>query len=56
MVFAVRYLWEHAEMILMQLLFCCVFAVVFYLYHLPLAAVMYPAAICLLPEIGRAHV
>lgn len=48
MVFAVRYLWEHAEMILMQLLFCCVFAVVFYLYHLPLAAVMYPAAICLL--------
>ena len=46
MVFAVRYLWEHAEMILMQLLFCCVFAVVFYLYHLPLAAVMY--------QIGRA--
>ncbi|MDE6220219.1 MAG: hypothetical protein K2G51_07335 [Lachnospiraceae bacterium] len=26
----------------------CVFAVVFYLYHLPLAAVMYPALICCL--------
>lgn len=46
MMFAVQYLREHAGMLLMQFLFVCVFAVVFYLYHLPLAAVMYPALIC----------
>lgn len=48
MVFVVRYLREHLDVILMQLLFVCVFVVVFYLYHLPLAAVMYPALICFL--------
>ena len=48
MIFAVRYLREHLDVILMELLFVCVFAVVFYLYHLPLAAVMYPAFICFL--------
>ncbi|MDE7416792.1 MAG: sensor histidine kinase [Lachnospiraceae bacterium] len=48
MTFAVRYLREHLDVILMELLFVCVFAVVFYLYHLPLAAVMYPAFICFL--------
>lgn len=48
MAFTVRYLQEHMNAILMQLLFACVFAAFFYLYHLPLAAVMYPAAVCFL--------
>lgn len=48
MAFAVRYLREHLGVLSMQALFAGVFAVVFYLYHLPLAAVMYPSIICLL--------
>lgn len=48
MLFTVRYLREHLDVILMQFLFVCVFAVVFSLYHLPLEAVMYPASICFL--------
>lgn len=48
MMFVIRYLREHLDIILMQLLFSCVFAVVFYLYHLPLEAVMYPVLICFL--------
>lgn len=46
--FTIQYLREHLSVILMQLLFAGVFAVVFYLYHLPLAAVLYPALICFL--------
>ena len=46
MKFIFRYLQEHLDIIFMQMLFICIFAVVFYLYHLPLAAVLYPAFIC----------
>lgn len=46
--FVVRYLRDHLKVILMGLLFAVIFAFVFYLYHLPLAAVLYPAGICLL--------
>ena len=48
MTFACAYLKDHMRILLMQGLFVCIFAVVFYLYHLPLAAVLYPAVICLL--------
>lgn len=48
MKFALQYFREHIDMVFMQILFVCIFAVVFYLYHLPLAAVMYPAFICFL--------
>lgn len=46
MKFILRYLQEHLDIIFMQMLFVCIFAVVFYLYHLPLAAVLYPTFIC----------
>jgi two-component system, OmpR family, sensor histidine kinase BraS/BceS len=48
MTFTLRYLREHFKTILMNLLFVSIFAVVFYLYHLPLAAVLYPTFICFL--------
>ncbi|MCH5344918.1 MAG: sensor histidine kinase [Acetatifactor sp.] len=48
MKFTFCYLREHLNIAFMQMLFVCVFAVVFYLYHLPLAAVLYPAFICFL--------
>lgn len=48
MSYALRYLREHLKLIFIQGLFVCIFAVVFYLYHLPLAAVLYPAVICFL--------
>ncbi len=48
MTFALRYLREHCGVILVELLFAGIFAAVFYLYHLPLAAVLYPAGICML--------
>lgn len=48
MSYAFQYLKEHLKLIFMQGLFVCVFAVVFYFYHLPLAAVLYPTAICFL--------
>lgn len=48
MSFTLQYLREHRDIFFMQLLFVCVFAVIFYLYHLPLAAVLYPAFICFL--------
>ena len=46
MKFILRYLHEHLDVVFMQMLFVCIFAFVFYLYHLPLAAVLYPAFIC----------
>lgn len=48
MSFLGRYLWEHAGVIALQLVFVGIFAGVFRLYHLPLAAVLYPAGLCLL--------
>lgn len=48
MTFPLQYLREHLNIILMQLLFVCIFAVIFCLYHLPLAAVLYPTFICFL--------
>lgn len=47
MTFTFQYLKEHRKSIFMQLIFVLVFVVVFYLYHLPLAAVLYPSGICL---------
>ena len=48
MKFILRYIREHLGILLAQLLFSGIFAAAFYLYRLPLAAVLYPAGICLL--------
>jgi len=45
--FLFQYLRGHLYFIFIQLLFVCIFAVVFCLYRLPLTAVLYPACICL---------
>ncbi|MDO4943052.1 MAG: sensor histidine kinase [Lachnospiraceae bacterium] len=47
MKFLFRYLREHLHLILMQMLFVCIFMVIFCLYHLPVAAILYPAGLCL---------
>ena len=44
--FFFRYLRQRYKGILVFLLFCVIFAVVFALYHLPLGAVIYPSALC----------
>lgn len=46
--FAIQYIWEHRGILLMQLLFAVIFAAAFLLYHLPAAAVLYPAFLCLI--------
>lgn len=48
MTFALRYLREHMRLLLLELLFAAVFGIVFWLYRLPLSAVLYPAVICAL--------
>ncbi len=48
MTFVLQYLKEHMRLLLAELLFTAIFAIVFYLYHLPLSAVLYSAAICAL--------
>ena len=42
------YLRQHRGGICAFFLFCAIFAAIFYLYHLPLKAVGYPALLCLL--------
>lgn len=42
------YLKERWKRLLMLLLFVCIFAVSFWFYRLPVRAVMYPCALCLL--------
>lgn len=37
------------------LLFCCIFACVFYLYRLPAEAVLYATALCIFPTGCRSH-
>ena len=44
--FFFRYLRQRDKGILVFLLFCVIFAVVFALYRLPLGAVIYPSALC----------
>lgn len=46
--FLLQYLREHSRTILTLMFFFAIYAVSFLLYHLPLAAVMYPTVICLL--------
>lgn len=48
MTFAIQWLREHIPVICLELLFGCIFGITFYLYHLPLAAVLYPAGLCFL--------
>ncbi len=48
MKFIVQYLRDHRGVLFMQLFFVLVFLVIFRLYHLPAAAVFYPALICFL--------
>ncbi len=43
-----QYLRQHRKSLCAFALFSVIFAVVFWLYHLPLAAVLYPALLCLL--------
>lgn len=40
------YLKQKRGMIAVMAAFCCIFGVVFWLYHLPLDAVVYPALLC----------
>lgn len=42
------YLKERWKRLLMLLLFVCIFAFSFWVYRLPVRAVMYPCALCLL--------
>lgn len=44
--FTIQYLWDHKYIILLEVLFAGIFAGIFYLYHLPLAAVLYPTTLC----------
>lgn len=44
--FVKQYLWDHKYIILLEVLFAGIFAGIFYLYHLPLAAVLYPTTLC----------
>ncbi len=44
--FYLRYLRYHYRGIILYMVFCALFAVVFALYHLPLGAVLYPALLC----------
>lgn len=46
MTFVFQYVREHLRLLLAELGFAAIFGFVFYLYHLPLRAVLYPAAIC----------
>lgn len=46
MTFVFQYVREHLRLLLAELGFAAIFGFVFYLYHLPLRAVLYPAVIC----------
>lgn len=48
MSFILQYLLEKRRIIVTFLIFAAVFAVTFYLYRLPLSAVLYPTALCLI--------
>lgn len=43
-----KYLKQHISGITAGFLFCLIFIISFYLYHLPLEAVIYPSALCLI--------
>ncbi|MGN0574365.1 MAG: sensor histidine kinase [Acutalibacteraceae bacterium] len=43
-----KYLKQHIPGITAEILFCLIFIISFYLYHLPLEAVLYPSALCLI--------
>ena len=46
MEFLVSYVKEKKGGVLAFFLFCAIFVAAFYLYDLPLGAVLYPAAVC----------
>lgn len=46
MSFFVKYLKQHIIAIFMYILFCAIFAVVFFLYHISVEAVIYPMILC----------
>ncbi len=48
MKFSWKYIKQRWRSLIVGCLFFCIFAVTFALYHLPLRAVLYPAALCLL--------
>ena len=48
MTFAIQYLRERFPVICLELSFACIFGITFWLYHLPLEAVLYPAGLCIL--------
>ena len=47
MLFLAAYFRQRRKVIYLFLLFCMVFACAFALYHIPVGAVLYPAAVCL---------
>lgn len=54
MEFFKRYLRQRRKILVACFTFCAVFSVSFALYHLPLAAVLYPFGLCALAAIGYA--
>ena len=48
MTFIIQYFRENLDTVFIQLLYAVIFAGSFYLFHLPLVAVLYPAFICFL--------
>ena len=46
MKFLARYLWQRRKLAAVFLLFCLIFLCVFFLYQLPVGAVLYPAVVC----------
>lgn len=48
MIFTLQYLWEHKGLLFIHLSFFVIFIITFYLYHLPLSAVLYPTFLCFL--------
>ena len=46
MKFFARYFWQRKKAAAVFLLFCLIFLYTFFLYRLPVAAVLYPAAVC----------
>ena len=41
-----QYLKQHRHLFIVGVVFCCIFAVSFLLYHIPIGAVIYPTLLC----------
>ncbi len=48
----INYLKDNKKTIVLNLIFFCIFVFTFFLYHLPIKAVIYPTLLCLLIYVG----